>query len=74
MFVLFLSGIFSKTPEPYIALCHIFVHPLFPVFEPHIQKCVVALVSVTLSVSNPFLLPGKKIDFGTNSLRADYDN
>ena len=27
-------------PEPHVAFCHIFVHPLFPVFEPHIQKWV----------------------------------
>ena len=25
-------------PNPLIAFCPIFVHPLFPVFEPHIQK------------------------------------
>ena len=31
-------GIFSCTPEHHIAFCPIFVHPLFPVFEPHIQK------------------------------------
>ena len=34
-------GIFSYTPEPHIAFCPIFVHPLFPVFEPHIQKWVI---------------------------------
>ena len=50
-------GIFSYTREPQIAFCPIFVHPLFPVFEPHIQNgsflSVVALVSVTLLDSNP---------------------
>ena len=34
-------GIFSYTPEPHVAFCPIFVHPLFPVFEPHIQKWVI---------------------------------
>ena len=28
-------------PNPTFALCPIFVHPLFPVFEPHIQKWVI---------------------------------
>ena len=28
-------------PEPRIAFCSIFVHPFFPVFEPHIQKWVI---------------------------------
>ena len=50
-------GIFSYMPELHIAFCLIFVHPLFPMFEPHIQKwsflSVVALVSVTLLDSNP---------------------
>ena len=32
---------FSCTPEPHVAFCPIFVHPLFPVFEPHIQKWVI---------------------------------
>ena len=35
------TGIFSYTPEPHVAFCPIFVHPLFPVFEPHIQKWVI---------------------------------
>ena len=35
------SGIFSYTPEPHVAFCPIFVHPLFPLFEPHIQKWVI---------------------------------
>ena len=30
--------IFHFSPEPHIAFCHMFVHPLFPLFEPHIQK------------------------------------
>ena len=37
----FWVGIFSCTPEPHVAFCPIFVHPLFPVFEPHIQKSVI---------------------------------
>ena len=35
------KGGFSDTPEPHIAFRPIFVHPLFPVFEPHIQKWVI---------------------------------
>ena len=35
------SGIFSYTPKPHIAILPHFVHPLFPVFEPHIQKWVI---------------------------------
>ena len=35
------AGIVSYTPEPHVAFCPIFVHPLFPVFEPHIQKWVI---------------------------------
>ena len=50
------QGIFSCTPD-HVAFCPIFVHPLFPGFEPHIQKWVIFvrrhLVSVTLSDSNP---------------------
>ena len=34
-------GIFSYTPEPHIAFCTIFVHPLFAVFEHHVQKWVI---------------------------------
>ena len=34
-------GIFSCTPEPHIGFCPVLVHPLFPVFEPHIQKWVI---------------------------------
>ena len=48
---------FSFTPEPHIAFCPIFVHPLFPVFDPIFKNgtflSVVALVSVTLVDSNP---------------------
>ena len=33
--------IFSHTPELHIVFCPIFVHPLFPVFEPHIQIWVI---------------------------------
>ena len=51
------KGIFSYTPELHVAFCPIFVHPLFPVFEPHITKWVIfvrrPLVSLTLSDSNP---------------------
>ena len=50
-------GIFSHTPEAHVAFCPIFVHPLFPVFEPIFKNgsflSVVALVSVTLVDSNP---------------------
>ena len=36
------GGILSYTPEePHVAFCPIFVHPLFPVFELHIQKWVI---------------------------------
>ena len=43
-----IQGIFSFSPEPHIAFCPIFVHPLFPGFEPHVQKWV---------TSSPFDLP-----------------
>ena len=73
--------IFSYTPEPHIAFCSIFVHPLLPCLNPIFKNgsflSVVALVSVTLLVSNPSPHPGKKIDFGTDSLLlplADCDN
>ena len=35
------EDIFSYTPELHISFCPIFVHKLFPVFEPHIQKWVI---------------------------------
>ena len=35
------SGIFSYTPEPHVTFRPIFVHPLFPMLEPHIQKWVI---------------------------------
>ena len=35
-------GIFTYTPEPHVASCPIFGHPLFPVFDPHIQKVMPA--------------------------------
>ena len=74
-------GIFSYTPEPHIAFCPIIVHPLFPVFEPHIQKWVIFIrhrpcVCDTFIFESP-PLRGKKIEFGTDSLllpRADCDN
>ena len=50
---------------------------LNPIFKNGSFLSVVALVSVTLKVSNPFPLTGRKIDFGTVSLLlppADYDN
>ena len=73
-------GILSYTPELHIAFS-IFVHPLFPVFELHIQKWVIFVrrrpcVCDTFRFESP-PLPGKKIDFGTDSLLlspADYDN
>ena len=45
------SGIFSYTPEPHIAFCPIFVHQLFPAFEPLFQKWII-FVRVTLLDSN----------------------
>ena len=58
------QGIFSYTPEPHIAFCPIFVHSLFPVFEPMFENgsflSVVALVSVTLLDSNPRPSAGKR--------------
>ena len=33
-------------PEPHIAFCHIFLHPLFPLFELHISKWVFLSVVV----------------------------
>ena len=65
-------GIFSFTPELHVAFCPIFVHPLFPVFEPHIQKWVIFVrrrpcVCDTFRFESP-RLSGKKIDFGTGSL------
>ena len=55
-------GIFSCTPEPHIAFCPIFVHPLFPVFEPHIQKWVIFVRRrpLTLLDSNPSPSPEKR--------------
>ena len=51
------AGIFSYTPEPHIAFCPIFVHPFFPCLNPIFKNgsflSVVALVSLTLSDSNP---------------------
>ena len=75
------TGIFGFSPEPHIAFCPIFVHPLFTVFEPHIQKWVIFVrrrpcVCDTLRFESP-PLRGKKIEFGTDSLllpRADYDS
>ena len=32
---------FAFRPKHHISFCPIFVHPLFPVFEPHIQKWVI---------------------------------
>ena len=66
-------GIFSYTPEPHVAICPIFVHPLFPVFEPQIQKWVIFVrrrpcVFDTFRFESP-PLRGKKIEFGT-----DHDN
>ena len=60
-------GILSCTPEPHIAFCPIFVHPLFPVFEPNIQKWVILVrrrpcVCDTFRFESLFLPP------------ADYDN
>ena len=37
----FVRVFLSYTPEPHIAFCPIFVHPLFPVFELHIQQWVI---------------------------------
>ena len=62
------QGIFSYTPEPHIAFCPIFVHPLSPVFEPHIQKWVIFVrrrpcVCDTFRFKSP-PLRRKKIEFG----------
>ena len=62
--------VFLVTPEPHIAFCHIFVHLLFPVFEPHIQKWVIFVrrrpcVCDTFRFESP-LLRGKKIEFGNH--------
>ena len=65
-------GIFSYTPEPHIAFCPIFVHPLFPVFEPRIQKWVIFVRRPCVCDTFRFEIPplrGKKIEFGT-----DHDN
>ena len=64
-------GTFSYTPEPHVAFCPIFVHPLFPVFEHHIQKWVIFVrrrrcVYDTFRFESP-PLRGKKIEFGTDS-------
>ena len=53
-------------PKPYIAFCPIFVHPLCPVFEPHIQKWFIFVrrrpcVCDTFKFEPP--LPGKKDRF-----------
>ena len=66
------SGIICHTPEPHVAFSPTFVHPLFPVFEPHIQKWVIFVrrrpcVCDTLRFES-FPSPEKKIDFGTDSL------
>ena len=58
------EGIFSYTPELHVAFCPIFVHPLLPVFEPHILKWVIFVrrrpcVCDTLRFESP-LLRGKK--------------
>ena len=46
------GGIFSFSPELHIAFCPLFfVHPLFPVFEPHVQQWM----RLELRVLSPFL-------------------
>ena len=47
-----LAGIFSYTPEPYNAFCPINVHPLFPVFEPHVQKWIIFVRRCPLTFQN----------------------
>ena len=46
------KGIFSYTPEPHVAFCPIFVHPLFPAFELHIQKWVIFVRRRPLTFQN----------------------
>ena len=78
MMVIHVWGIFSFL---HIACCSIFVHPLFPVIEPHVQKWVIFVrhrpcVCDTFRFQSP-PLPEKKIDLGTDSLLlppADYVN
>ena len=72
-------GIFSYTPEPHVAFCPIFVHPLFPVFEHDIHKWVIFVRRRPCVCDNSNSSPSaeKKIEFGTNTLLlpcADYDN
>ena len=60
------KGIFSYTPEPHVGFCPIFVHPLFPVFEPHTPKWVIFVrrrpcVCDTFRFESP-PLRGKKIE------------
>ena len=43
---------FSYTPEPHVAFCSFFVHPLFPMFEPHIQKWVFFVRRCPLTFQN----------------------
>ena len=62
------KGIFSYTPEPQIAFCIHFFPCLNPIFKNGSFLSAVALcVCDTLRFESP-PLPGKKIDFGTDSL------
>ena len=64
------KGIFSYAHEPHIAFCSIFVHPLFPVFEPLLQIWVIFVrrrpcVYDTFRFESP-PLRWKKIEFGNH--------
>ena len=70
------KGIFCCTPEPHVAFCPIFVHPLFPVFEPHVQKWVIFVRLWHFEIRIP--APPRKKDRIWHRLlllpRADCDN
>ena len=74
-------GILSFRLNTILHFAPFFSNPFFPVFELHIQKWVIFVrrrpyVCDTFRFESPSL-PGKKIDFGTDSLLlapADYDN
>ena len=53
------EGIFSHTPQPHIVFCAIFVHPLFPVFELHIQIWVIFVRRRLLTFQNVKNDPGQ---------------
>ena len=60
-----IAKVFSIIRQPHVAFCPVFVHPLFPVFEPHIQKWVI-LVRRVCDTFRFESLRGKKIECGTD--------